>query len=650
MKPIKQLFRQPIRTALALILLTATAAFLCLGWGVLRSAEATVGEIDESIVTLACMGPNYTTGNEYELEYEPETGVYIAKNEWEVIQKKEGNKYKTILNKAEFDDALEEYLRGVYQMRFMSAYVPELRTVTSAGTAKNYSYRHDSPYNRVIMIFRLTDASSPEYFDSADSHIFIHLYGEVVEYLTLHPDYEPRSKVEISCSIRPEDYEAVLGDMEPGKTYIVNMAFYTAGYVDDELKLRTHIASSIRSGFTAADVDWANIKREKGQYWYDVMEEWGYAITLEDYDLESIDRCSYSIGTGEVGTLAPLEGTLEEFLADEANADWVRSLEASEIQYSTVPVFGTDLLKSIHLFHENIAYVTSGRSFVSGDYTEGRRVCLISEPLAEANGLKVGDKLELNLYDGGVAGSDYEAYHAQFYYNFTKIKEAQEYEIIGIYANTQAWSTGAYNFTPNAVFVPNGTLPEAEYRGIEGDILKGIVVKNGTPELITALFKEKGWPEDLLVFFDSGYSKIEDTVAGFTESAEQLFWVACAAFLVILIAYIALFVTRQRRNAGLMLSLGAGWGRTALFVFMTSWVPAAAATALGAVLGAFLLNRAVNNVLGDALLEAGFAEGAMVMPDSVLAAALAMLAVTVAVLMLVSLILSRRKPLKLMKK
>ena len=40
----------------------------------------------------------------------------------------------------------------------------------------------------------------------------------------------------------------------------------------------------------------------------------------------------------------------------------------------------------------------------------------------------------------------------------------------------------------------------------------------------------------------------------------------------------------------------------------------------------------------------------MVMPDSVLAAALAMLAVTVAVLMLVSLILSRRKPLKLMKK
>ena len=41
MHAFKQLLRQPLRTAAALIILTASAAFMCLSWGVYRSGLAT---------------------------------------------------------------------------------------------------------------------------------------------------------------------------------------------------------------------------------------------------------------------------------------------------------------------------------------------------------------------------------------------------------------------------------------------------------------------------------------------------------------------------------------------------------------------------------------------------------------------------------
>ena len=63
MHPFKQLLRQPLRTAAALIILTASAAFMCLSWGVYRSGLATAKAVDDGFTTLMVYDEEYLSNN-----------------------------------------------------------------------------------------------------------------------------------------------------------------------------------------------------------------------------------------------------------------------------------------------------------------------------------------------------------------------------------------------------------------------------------------------------------------------------------------------------------------------------------------------------------------------------------------------------------
>ena len=401
MKPFRQLLRQPVRAAAALILLTAAAASLCLGWGVLRSSQAAAERIDNSFVCLSQISPNYEVTSRFDVEFD-ENGLGIVTDSWEVIAEKSSSfsPEEGDILVSDFEAALEESpcLQGIYHHQYQGAYVQGLQSVTSVHTGSKYNSHNSTPYNRAVLTFVLTRVG--EIDEKEFGALTVSLYGEVKDYLAIHPDFEPRSKIQLEISTGQylaEKTRELINSLEVGKTYIVNMMAYN----DLDLGTRTYILNQTsmgRRGYTAEDVNLDCLGNNiNGQFGY-YDPEIGSGITLAESALGDVDCCYSSIDMNVGGCgLSPVEGSVEDFLADPENADWAALLDTVKTQYSTVPVLGTDLLDSFYLFHEKTAYVAEGRGFDSADYADGNRVCLISQTLAQANGLHVGDKLNLDL-------------------------------------------------------------------------------------------------------------------------------------------------------------------------------------------------------------------------------------------------------------
>ena len=691
MMPFRQLLRQPVRAATALILLTAAAASICLGWGVLRSAQATAGAISGEFVNLSLISPQYGTTHRQTLTLDPATGEYFLSSVGEeyltVREVAEKDNYEmtyggkiTDILVDDFLNTVEEspYLRGVYQQQFLSACVPGVRSVSNLNIFNQQTQNGDiPPYNRGIILFKPTSLMKnwettrlPGEVGTDVGSCMSYLEGDIVETLAIYPDLTPRNHIRVFLRFDSQEvFDSFNESLMPGKTYILRLD----NYIDYDLYLRSLIIVRTTLGAedrTPDDIDLSLLTPETdpgfpGEMGYRYTDPLtGVSTTFHASEVDGcIDHCTASADRAWFQVI-PEGQSLEDFLADPENAGWVDLLQALDCQYESFSVLGTDLLDSLYLFHENIATVVEGRGFDSADYADGNRVCLISQTLAQANGLHVGDKLDLSLYNGVFDLPDpiQIGVNTQFLDSLEQIQDTREYEIVGVYRNAKEWEplslqpVTSYNFNPNTIFVPNASLAGLEtYQHDDinsGDInkllLRSYVFQNGAEENMEALFAEKGWPTDLLVYFDGGYSAIKEAMVGFMDSPRQLFVLAVATFLVILTVYVVLFVMKQRRNAGLMLSLGAGKGRAGWFVFSVSAIPAVISCVLGAALGAVLLRGAVTRVLGDSV--AYVKDYLDFSPNAVFVAAAVMAGVEIAVLGVVSIVLSRRKAASLMKK
>ena len=316
------------------------------------------------------------------------------------------------------------------------------------------------------------------------------------------------------------------------------------------------------------------------------------------------DGTDTGLTTGDVCTnasLTPLDTDWETFVA--SNPEWQLALQEVDTQYHTFSVIGTDLLESLYTFHQKESFVADGRSFTDDEYRSGAKVCLISESTAQASSLHVGDEIDMSFYWGIDSSSlpfnvlwkpQPEPYSAKL--GFTG--EPRRYRVIGIYRQSNLWDTTGYSFTPNTVFVPAASLNEYCFTARQGAMFT-YVLQNGRMQNFKDALAAQGFPTNLVFCFDGGYSKIADTLRGFHKSAAQLFIAACATSLAALLVYQALFVNRQRRTMGLMLSLGAGRRRAAWFGCRTAILPIVMATVIGAAAGLLTMNATLRSLLSS---------------------------------------------------
>lgn len=165
-----------------------------------------------------------------------------------------------------------------------------------------------------------------------------------------------------------------------------------------------------------------------------------------------------------VPTIVKLDSTAEDYLRSEEGVLWRTTLAEMEISHHGFPVLAVDKLGYQVTFAREQARIIEGRDFAESERINGSKVCIISETVATANGLKVGDTIDLQTYgyDLNINVQQKELRQSTSFPSAAVYSRAmgftsnmESYTIVGLYRQTNAWQNQAdpYGMTPNTIFV-----------------------------------------------------------------------------------------------------------------------------------------------------------------------------------------------------
>lgn len=594
MKSIRQLFRQPLRLTLYICIMALAGAFLCLGIAVFLSAESTVQKTKAVYTTIAL--PNNETEQRI-TEINGAEGVVTQS-----VLTEEMLQFITTL-----PEQTEDVL-GICQQNYVSGYSADIKTLVSAMEAGNYETFWDNPYGQAVFVVCV------ETIETAKDRVnTIEITAKVKEICFLHEGYMKPQRLHFSYQYESEE-KLQQAALEIGGIYLV----YGRNYVDRDLELRTELAEAL--GLSIEKIDWNNISYDveefnKSQIEYGsenfaaakYLSETG-GVFLEQSELEMIHTAEMNVSdSGFLGMKIPsivrLWESSEAFLESEEGTPFREMLAQAGITNQSLPVIGTDKIEAVYGFHSGAVLLSEGRNITEKEYQEGKKVCLISQALAEANGLKVGERLPLRFYLGSrylewdhnppameYMGETFSGIMEDINMDPGFLTEQEMYEIIGIYRQTDAWSnTDSYAFTPNTVFVPNRSI-ECDTLSKFTGIYYALLLKNGSVEAVQQLAEKNGFP-NIFYYFDQGYSYIAESLKEFEKNAFLLVTICMAVWIAVYVWYLIMYVGKQKETAALMRVLGAGKWDTIRHIFLSCFFPIFCAVMPGGAVAAAFFDK-----------------------------------------------------------
>jgi hypothetical protein len=319
-------------------------------------------------------------------------------------------------------------------------------------------------------------------------------------------------------------------------------------------------------------------------------------------------------------TIAPLEGSVEEFLAE--NQFWSDWLSYQQINTHAFPVFAVEKLDYIADFNRGLTRITQGREFTQEEMESGAKVCVISETLAQINGLTVGDTISPQFYDFDIntpygifvsdnsAGLNTSSLANPYHFNETTgfAGEVEKYTIVGIYRQNQIWQNieeNVYAFTPNTIFVPKESV-DAPLDYSELGLFNVLVLKNGTYTEFDKILLDKefetmslpkGGEEEMFIYCDQGYMAMSENVMDFAELAQQVLIVGIVVYGIVLVLFLLLYPGRQGKTLRTMANFGTPRKDKLAHVLLSALGILLPGTILGAVLGLALWGVVVGRLL-----------------------------------------------------
>lgn len=304
----------------------------------------------------------------------------------------------------------------------------------------------------------------------------------------------------------------------------------------------------------------------------DISEEGAEVIPQSEYEQY------YS-----VPTIAKLtEGqSAEEFLSSKKGVEWSEKLSDMDINNHALPLIAVDKIGYQADFAREQARIVEGRDFSEKELSDGSRVAIISQSLAAANNISVGDTIDLSSYS-----YDYNIPHdrslremytfsfphtALYSKRFGFETDAQKFEVVGLYRGENEWanSESSYGFTPNTVFIPKSAVSSAKrYFTRNGGMFLSVVLQNGKADEFLELAKEAGLSAEFTTF-DRGYSGITEALESYMRVSSKAAYVGAAAFVVITVLFLALFVFTRAKTVSVMNALGARTKDKLSYVFLS---------------------------------------------------------------------------------
>ncbi len=616
-----RLFRKPFTTVLWVTLVTAMTVLLCIGGALWYSSESVAGIIDDLHATVA---------------YRTDRNRISERTEY-------GMSYR-FENKSISDESrqlLEELdcVEAVCVNTLTGGYSPKFSPMLGNGCYENV----DESYDDVLLVVTITHLSEPEpmrysTYDlspvnlggietthSIEVEVHIEQYyfanaghigtGTVLETdtATIYPSFLRKADIEF---------------LQEGERYLIYGNFARPFGINEPPQIQDTGGVMILDGGFLRGV--AQLKPEE-QYMggYEPSEEPKRLVGFEYWDL----------------FMAKLEGSVEDFLADPANEEWAAIARGCDIAQHSVPILGTDSLESMYIFSNNRSTLAEGRFFTPEEYESGAKVCLLSTSLAASSGISVGDTIPISQY---WCVTDLANFLDNYSTDMTSldgklnnptvgqadpetefITRDEEFTVIGLYHQSNEWSNGSYDVTPNTVFIPKKAQIPGGFGGyfepvsvtyeneagdevtvnhtITGDwgiedptwgVYFAVKVKNGMAEEFRKAIAGTDL-ENQFIITDQGYGGILGSIRGIAESARQLLSLIAAGWALLLLLYILLYQGMQKRNLGIMRSLGATPKESGGYLWTSGMAVAVTGIALGTAISAGVMSL-VQKMLFDA--------------------------------------------------
>lgn len=639
------------------MLLALTSGILCVSISQYLSAVVTRQQVEHTYTTVGLPTTEY---NKTVIEVDGiSTIAYTVDLPWEI--------YSFLTDLAQSNPDL---IKGITQSGLNSAWCPDLSplNVTQAGLLPDggdgLSYLRTDPYTGAVLAVELTEIGETAAFlgDSESYGYAVSLTGVITQVVALEEGYDDPTGRTLHITLRidaPEDLDVL--KLEVGGEYLV----YGTDYTDQDWRLRDEIAGSFeytQEEYAAFDwsnlidptVEWRSLFPDTAAMYHDPYTGREYPLSNDEMDM--VQACSLTVwddplvifdyqgedliyffdAAGDFtqmtteeyaelyrrASIVRLDGTVDELLSGEESELWEKALETTEITNHGLPVVTTNSLKSVGQFAREEALVTQGRSFTDEEYQNGAAVCVISETLAAANGLTVGDTIRMQFYlrDYNGGGSDDTPTCANpTAWSYSSVMgfgtDMQEYEIVGIYRQTNQWSTDSYAFTPNTIFTPANSVSCSPEMIMGGSFLT-LTLANGTQDEVEALIEEAGY-SGLLVYYDQGYSAIKNGLTAYFRVSSVVLLAGLGTWLCLLLVFLWLFPLSQGKHARLMWSVGGSPRQIRKHILVSGLTLAVPGTVLGAVLGVILEGYVSSSILSASKAELTLVGG----PGIVIAAA-----------------------------
>ena len=308
--------------------------------------------------------------------------------------------------------------------------------------------------------------------------------------------------------------------------------------------------------------------------------------------------------------ISEVQGDLAAFWQTEIGKLWQSAvIEKLKAEDHALVMVGTTSLENIYAFNVGGCSFVSGGEDAAAQFAGNERVCVISEELAEQNGLGIGSTVSAKLFNseyfyerrGNVLQS------TDGYNPYDGFKEEGEWRVVGIY-HTNYDTLGIYAIHPNTIFVPKASITK-EYplknTNIPHLYLTMVLPEGGTEAMQEEIATEgyMGWfvfgdgrraqleaeQAELLGAVSTWQSAVQSKVKAFPVISWVLFGVAMLAF-----------ALAKKKEIGKLYSIETGKRTLFLHVLLQGVLMGAVAFGISFLLGSFVLPGVTENLLRSA--------------------------------------------------
>lgn len=544
MKIRKQLLRQPGKTLVGVVLVMFCVAILIVCVGQSIAAQKTDGQLDDLFLTIAMPTTNYN-----------------------------GTSRKLPVGAADFLEELTtnypNIVRAVSSPGLASAYISQLKpdmytdhtsyfgweTGTDGVASTMVTSPVGAPYSCAMLEVRLDEivgktpatawdlGTQDQWMMDVLTYYSVNICGTVLGVIGLNDGFQDPVGTNITLTLMVSDEQAFEAlNLQMGQRYLVY-------------------------GMDYFDMDWL-ASQTKNTSW----EKNTVTMTVRDLaQLQSLPE-EYA-----VPTIAELTGSVEDFLSSEQGQLWQKALENISINNQAFPILGVDNLNYLAEFALGRTRIVQGRDFTVEELSGGTKVCILSESLAAANGIAVGDTITLQYYDLD-ENSPYQSTlssgrgivnpSARFYTTTTPFANVGEsYTVVGLYRSQNEWAnpaTNVYAFTPNTVFVPKTSVSTTMDYGNQG-LFRSYVLYSEQLEAFQQLAAEAGYP-DLFQCDDHGYAAVASALHDYTEVAQRTLAIGLCLGALVAVLFFLLFPLQQHKTLNTMASMGATDGEKLMYI------------------------------------------------------------------------------------